>query len=110
MPWVDDYTNTLLLNKELAEAYYLDGQLEKSQALIFHCLEKATNPIDRIRHLLCVDASLALESKYDEALDAAVNGLKELEYDFPKITPGRSPTESAADHSLFPGTSDTIII
>ncbi|MEP6793939.1 MAG: adenylate/guanylate cyclase domain-containing protein, partial [Saprospiraceae bacterium] len=84
--WKDDYENTLLLNKELAEAYYLDGQLEKSQALIFHCLEKATNPIDRSDIYYVWMLRLALESKYDEALDAAINGLKELEYDFPKTT------------------------
>ncbi|MEP6646182.1 MAG: AAA family ATPase [Saprospiraceae bacterium] len=84
--WKDDYVNTLLLNKELAEAYYLDGQLEKSQSLIFHCLEKATNPIDRADLYYVWMLRLALESKYDEALDAAINGLKELDYDFPKVT------------------------
>jgi len=86
LAWQEDYENTLLLNKELAEAYYLDGQLEKSQALIFHCLEKATNPIDRADIYYVWMLRLALESKYDEALDAAINGLKELEYDFPKTT------------------------
>ncbi len=84
--WQDDYENTLLLNKELAEAYYLDGQLEKSQALIFHCLEKASNPIDRSDIYYVWMLRLALESKYDEAVDAAINGLKELDYDFPKAT------------------------
>ncbi|HZV71711.1 MAG TPA: AAA family ATPase [Saprospiraceae bacterium] len=84
--WDNDYENTLLLNKELAEAYYLDGQLEKSQTLIFHCLEKATNPIDRADIYYVWMLRLALESKYDEAVDAAIKGLKELEYDFPKVT------------------------
>ncbi|HUR30083.1 MAG TPA: adenylate/guanylate cyclase domain-containing protein, partial [Saprospiraceae bacterium] len=84
--WKNDNANTLLLYKELAEAYYLDGQLEKSQALIFECLEKAINPIDRSDIYYVWMLRLALESKYDEALDAAVKGLKELDYDFPKST------------------------
>lgn len=84
--WETDHANTLLLYKELAEAYYLDGQLEKSQALIFECLERATNPIDRSDIYYVWMLRLALESKYDEALDAAIKGLKELEYDFPKVT------------------------
>jgi predicted ATPase len=45
--WDKDNANTLILYKELAEVYYLDGQLEKSEALIQECLEKAINPIDR---------------------------------------------------------------
>ena len=84
--WDNDYDNTLLLYKELAEAFYLDGQLEKSQALIFECLDKAQNPIDRSDIYYVWMLRLALESKYDEALDAAVNGLRELGYDFPKST------------------------
>ena len=84
--WSTDYENTLTLYKELAEAYYLDGQLEKSQSLIFECLEKASNPIDRSDIYYVWMLRLALESKYDEALDAAIKGLKELDYDFPKST------------------------
>jgi len=84
--WTTDNANTLILYKELAEVYYLDGQLEKSEALINDCLEKAVNPIDRSDIYYVWMLRLALESKYDEALDAAVNGLKELEYDFPKVT------------------------
>ncbi len=84
--WVSDYKQTLLLNTELAEVYYLDGQLEKSQSLILYCLDQATNPIDRSDLYYVWMLRLALESKYDEALDAAVNGLKELGYDFPKST------------------------
>lgn len=84
--WEKDNANTLLLYKELAEVYYLDGQLEKSQALISECLGKAVNPIDRSDIYYVWMLRLALESRYDEALDAAVNGLKELDYDFPKTT------------------------
>ncbi len=84
--WETDNASTLNLYKELAEVYYLDGQLEKSEALINECLAKAVNPIDRSDIYYVWMLRLALESKYDEALDAAVNGLKELEYDFPKTT------------------------
>ena len=84
--WTVDNANTLLLYKELAEAYYLDGQLEKSQALIGECLENATNPIDRSDIYYVWMLRLALESQYDEALDAAIKGLKELDYDFPNTT------------------------
>ncbi|HJW31655.1 MAG TPA: hypothetical protein VJ508_20680, partial [Saprospiraceae bacterium] len=84
--WKKDNANTLILYKELAEVYYLDGQLEKSQSLITECLEKAVNPIDRSDIYYVWMLRLALESKYDEALDAAVKGLKELDYDFPKTT------------------------
>lgn len=84
--WEKDNANTVLLYKELAEVYYLDGQLEKSEALINECLAKAIDPIDRSDIYYVWMLRLALESKYDEALDAAVNGLKELKYDFPKTT------------------------
>lgn len=84
--WENDYTNTLLLYKELAEAYYLDGQLDKSQDLITICLEKAVNPVDRSDIYYVWMLRMALESQYDEALDAAIKGLKELDYDFPKST------------------------
>lgn len=84
--WETANAKTLALYKELAEVYYLDGQLEKSQALITECLDKAVNPIDRSDIYYVWMLRLALESKYDEALDAAVNGLKELNYDFPKVT------------------------
>ena len=50
------------------------------------CLDKAVNPIDRSDIYYVWMLRLTLESKYDEALDAAVNGLKELNYDFPKET------------------------
>ncbi|HEX5112933.1 MAG TPA: serine/threonine-protein kinase PknK, partial [Saprospiraceae bacterium] len=73
--WEKDNANTLILYKELAEAYYLDGQLEKSEALIMECLEKAINAIDRSDIYYVWMLRLTLESKYDEALDAAVNGL-----------------------------------
>ncbi len=84
--WETANAKTLALYKELAEVYYLDGQLEKSQALITECLDKAVNAIDRSDIYYVWMLRLALESKYDEALDAAVNGLKELNYDFPKVT------------------------
>ena len=84
--WKTDNAKTLALYKELAEVFYLDGQLERSQSLISECLDKAVNPIDRSDIYYVWMLRLALESKYDEALDAAVNGLKELEYDFPKAT------------------------
>ncbi len=84
--WKDDYKMNLLLNRELAEAYYLDGQLELSESLLQECLEKANDPIDKadIYHVLML--RLSLVSKYDETLDEAIKGLKELDYDFPKET------------------------
>jgi predicted ATPase/class 3 adenylate cyclase len=84
--WTEDYKSTLLLNRELAEAYYLNGKLDLSEKLLQECLERANNAIDKadIYHVLML--RLSLVSKYDETLDEAVNGLRELGYVFPKET------------------------
>ncbi len=84
--WKSDYHSNLTLNRELAEAYYLDGQLDLSESLLQECLENARDAIDKadIYHVLML--RLSLVSKYDETLDEAIKGLKELGYDFPKET------------------------
>ncbi|MEO6133451.1 MAG: hypothetical protein ABIQ02_16545, partial [Saprospiraceae bacterium] len=84
--WTNDYADTLTLNRELAEAYYLSGQLDLSESLLQECLENALNALDKadIYHVLML--RLSLVSKYDETLDEAIKGLKELGYDFPKET------------------------
>lgn len=84
--WTDDFSTALQLNRELAEAYYLDGKLELSEELLQECLEKSTDPIDKadVYHVLML--RLSLVSKYDETLEEAIKGLKELGYEFPSET------------------------
>ncbi len=84
--WQSDYTSTLTLNRELAEAYYLDGNLEASETLLEECIQKARNPIDKADIYYILMLRLSLVSKYDETLDEAINGLRELNYQFPKET------------------------
>ncbi|MDQ3016036.1 MAG: AAA family ATPase, partial [Bacteroidota bacterium] len=45
--WENDYVTTLTLNRELAEAYYLNGNLDASETLLAECIEHARNPIDK---------------------------------------------------------------
>lgn len=84
--WNDDYDTTLKINRQLAEAYYLNGELEASELLLQECIENARNPIDKADVYYILMLRLSLVSKYDETLDEAIKGLHELGYTFPKET------------------------
>lgn len=84
--WENDYRTTLNLNRELAEAYYLNGELEASEQLLQECIKHALDPVDKADIYYILMLRLSLVSKYDETLIEAVHGLKELGYVFPTET------------------------
>jgi len=84
--WTADYTTYLLINRELAEAYYLSGQLHQSDELLQECKQHARTAIDKAGIYYVITLRLNIVVKYDEALEEAIRGLAELGYDFPRET------------------------
>lgn len=84
--WETNYEKAFLINRELAEAYYLDGKPEHSDEILSVCIEKTKTPAERAEIYYIYTLRLNLVSNYDKALDEAVNGLNELGYSFPKKT------------------------
>jgi predicted ATPase/signal transduction histidine kinase/tRNA A-37 threonylcarbamoyl transferase component Bud32 len=79
--WLRYYELTLDIYKQLAEIEYLNGNFEKSQALINVIIEKAKTPIEKadIHNLLAIQYTV--QGKLTEAIEASKKGLQYLGVD-----------------------------
>jgi diguanylate cyclase (GGDEF)-like protein/PAS domain S-box-containing protein len=83
--WKTDYDLTLSLYKEKAEVEYLNGDFEKSEALIRLILEQAHASLEKAEVYKMLVVQYTLKAKYTKAIEMGRQALHYLDIDLPEI-------------------------
>ncbi|HEY9853270.1 MAG TPA: AAA family ATPase [Leptolyngbyaceae cyanobacterium] len=82
--WQEFYSLAFTLHKELAEVEYLNGNFEKSEALIKLAFDRAKSATEKAEVYNILIVQYTLLTKYEEAIQAGLKALQLLEINLPE--------------------------
>ncbi|MFB2916918.1 AAA family ATPase [Aerosakkonema funiforme] len=81
--WQERYAMAIDLYKEMAEVEYLNGNFERSEALIEQSIQQAKSAVERAEFYYLRINQYTLLGRYKEAIEVGITALKLLESDLP---------------------------